>query len=172
MPTRYVHTNLIARDWRSLSAFYQHVFGCRPVPPERDLLGPWLDDLTRIPNTHITGEHLSLPGYENDHPTLEIFSYDEMVDRGLPALNGTGLAHLAFEVEDIQTTLHTILREGGSQVGEIGSHDYPNQLRGFFVYTRDRSSSPTLQSNPVPAGKAACQSQTGFLQVATNVHPL
>ena len=36
---KYVHTNLIARDWRALSSFYQQVFGCIPVPPERDYQG-------------------------------------------------------------------------------------------------------------------------------------
>jgi hypothetical protein len=38
----YVHTNLIAHDWRALAEFYQQVFGCVPVPPERDLSGPLL----------------------------------------------------------------------------------------------------------------------------------
>jgi predicted enzyme related to lactoylglutathione lyase len=30
---RYVHTNLIARDWRALAKFYTGVFGCEFVPP-------------------------------------------------------------------------------------------------------------------------------------------
>jgi len=30
---RYVHTNLVARDWRKLAAFYQDLFGCAPLPP-------------------------------------------------------------------------------------------------------------------------------------------
>lgn len=36
---RYVHTNLIADDWRTLSDFYRQLFGCVPVPPERDFQG-------------------------------------------------------------------------------------------------------------------------------------
>jgi len=28
MTTRYAHTNLIARDWRRLAAFYESVFEC------------------------------------------------------------------------------------------------------------------------------------------------
>ncbi len=36
---RYVHTNLIARDWRLLAQFYTGVFGCEFVPPERDYAG-------------------------------------------------------------------------------------------------------------------------------------
>jgi catechol-2,3-dioxygenase len=40
---RDVHTNLIARDWRSLARFYEDVFACVPVPPERDYAGDDLD---------------------------------------------------------------------------------------------------------------------------------
>ena len=41
---RFVHTNLVARDWRRLARFYERVFGCTPVPPERDLAGQWVED--------------------------------------------------------------------------------------------------------------------------------
>lgn len=45
MPIRakYVHTNLIARDWKRLVRFYREVFGCEPKGPERDLSAAWLD---------------------------------------------------------------------------------------------------------------------------------
>jgi predicted enzyme related to lactoylglutathione lyase len=33
---KYVHTNLIAKDWKRLSGFYETVFGCVAVAPERD----------------------------------------------------------------------------------------------------------------------------------------
>lgn len=33
---RYGHTNVIAQDWRRLVDFYVTLFGCEPVPPERD----------------------------------------------------------------------------------------------------------------------------------------
>ena len=36
---KYGHTNLIARDWKALSRFYQDLFGCVPVPPVRDFKG-------------------------------------------------------------------------------------------------------------------------------------
>ena len=35
MDIEFVHVNLIARDWKLLSAFYQRVFNCEPVLPER-----------------------------------------------------------------------------------------------------------------------------------------
>ena len=49
IPTaRYGHTNLIARDWRALAAFYEGVFGCVPVPPERDYAGTELEAGTGV----------------------------------------------------------------------------------------------------------------------------
>ena len=69
---RYAHTNIIARDCEKLIAFYKEVFACRSIGEKRDLRGAWLDHLTGIPEAHIIGEHLILPGYGEDHPTLEI----------------------------------------------------------------------------------------------------
>jgi len=34
---KYVHTNLIAQDWKKLVRFYGDVFGYIPKGPERDL---------------------------------------------------------------------------------------------------------------------------------------
>ena len=134
---RYVHTNLIAKNWKKLSLFYQRVFDCKPAPPERDLSGEWLDRLTGLSGAHIVGEHLVLPGYGEDHPTLEIFSYGEMNSDNPKALNGIGLGHLAFEVEDVSATLEQILKEGGGQVGELVRTEYPNHVTATFVYAKD-----------------------------------
>ena len=30
MPAKYVHTNLIAENWRALASFYEETFGCVP----------------------------------------------------------------------------------------------------------------------------------------------
>ena len=59
---KFVHTNLVAEDWRSLAAFYQQVFGCEIVPPERDFYGEKLEAGTRLPGAHLRGVHLRLPG--------------------------------------------------------------------------------------------------------------
>ena len=86
MPIRakYVHTNLIARDWKTLVRFYREVFGCEPKGPERDLSAAWLDRVNSVPNARLCGVHLRLPGYDDDGPTLEIFSYDQLIERELP----------------------------------------------------------------------------------------
>ena len=134
---RYVHTNIISRDVARLVAFYKTALGCQSIGQLRDLRGPWLDALTGLPHAHITGEHLLLPGYDTTHPTLEIFSYDNLRDTLPPEVNRPGLAHLAFEVDDVEQTLATILAAGGGQVGQIVSAAYPNNVEAVFVYARD-----------------------------------
>ncbi len=56
---KLTHVNLIAWDWRRLAVFYETVFGCVRVPPERDLAGPWLDAATGIPGARIRGVHFA-----------------------------------------------------------------------------------------------------------------
>lgn len=133
---KYVHTNIIARDCQKLIEFYKEVFQCKSVGETRDLRGEWLDRLTGIPDAHITGEHLSLPGYEVGGPTLEIFSYDEMEDSGI-AVNKCGLAHLAFEVDDVEKTLQLLLQKGGKQLGDVVRTEYADGRKAVFVYAAD-----------------------------------
>lgn len=137
MSIRYAHTNIIAQDWQKVSQFYQHVFGCKPVPPGRNLAGEWLDKLTQVENAHIVGEHLALPGYEESRPTLEIFSYNVMDTQNPKVINGVGLAHLAFEVDDVRDMLRRVIEAGGGQVGELVRVEYPNHVIATFVYAKD-----------------------------------
>lgn len=118
----YAHTNLIARDWRLLVDFYINVFGCVPVPPERDLSGPALEAATAIPSAHLRGMHLRLPGGDPlQGPTLEIFSYTEMPAGNPPAANRPGFGHLAFRVADMAAACEAVVAAGGSAVGETVS---------------------------------------------------
>ena len=101
MHIRYTHTNIIAKDWRKLADFYIQVFDCVPVPPERDLSGDWLEQLTAVSGCKIKGVHLALPGFENG-PTLEIFSYTPEGEQ--PAekpIHRMGYGHVAFHVDDV-----------------------------------------------------------------------
>lgn len=133
---RYVHTNIIAKDHQKLIDFYKDVFHCESIGERRNLSGEWLDKLTGIPNAHIVGEHLCLPEYDKDHPTLKIFSYDEM-DTSCSKLNKCGIAHLAFEVDDVVKTLQHLLKKGGSQIGELVNAEYEDGKKAVFVYATD-----------------------------------
>ena len=87
---KYVHTNLIAKDWKRLAAFYERVFGCVRLLPARDLSGEWLDAATGLPQARIRGVHLRLPGYGDEGPTLEVFQYDRQMDQSKSATNRPG----------------------------------------------------------------------------------
>lgn len=116
---RYGHTNLIAKDWKGLSRFYQDVFGCIPVPPVRDFKGPDLERGTGIPGAELRGEHLLLPGHGPNGPTLEIFNYNILNDRPAPAVNCPGFGHIAFVVDNVAAAREAVLAAGGRSVGEV-----------------------------------------------------
>lgn len=116
---RFGHVNLIARDWRSLAAFYTEVFGCVFVPPERDISGPVLERGTAIPGAALTGAHLRLPGLGADGPTLEIYQFAAMPDEPPSIANRPGFRHIAFAVPSVPEARAAVLDAGGSVVGEI-----------------------------------------------------
>jgi glyoxylase I family protein len=115
----YAHTNLVARDWRVLAAFYQTVFGCTPIPPERDLAGDALERGTRVPAARLRGAHLRLPGHGDAGPTLEIFTYHLLTDAPPAAANRPGFGHIAFAVPDVAAAQAAVIAAGGSAFGEI-----------------------------------------------------
>ena len=117
MSNRFVHINLVARDWRHLAAFYEQVLGCVPLPPERDLAGPAIEALTRIRDAHICGIHLALPGQQG--VTLELFQYQPFIDDAPGVINRPGFAHIAFAVDDVDGTLEAIVAAGGGAVGQV-----------------------------------------------------
>jgi predicted enzyme related to lactoylglutathione lyase len=134
---RYVHTNIVSKDWRRLADFYIKVFECTPLPPERNLSGLWLDRLTGMENVNIRGIHLSLPGYENG-PTLEIFSYSPYNNEiPPPGINRKGFAHIAFHVDSVERVLGILLENGGSRLGDVVRKDYGNMGILTAVYASD-----------------------------------
>lgn len=137
LQARYVHTNLVAEDWRLLANFYQRTFGCVPVPPERDLQGEKLDAGTGIPGAHLHGVHLQLPGYGENGPTLEIFSYETLTERPPTVVNRPGFAHIAFQVEDVSAAQQEVLAAGGKPVGEVVTVQIADGRRVTWCYVTD-----------------------------------
>lgn len=133
---RYVHTNLIARDWKRLASFYIDVFGCQPLPPERNLSGDWLARLTGLEEPHIRGIHLALPGFDRE-PTLEIFSYTPEHPEADQAINRPGFGHIAFHVSDVNEMASLIASHGGSLLGEVVTREYPELGTLTVAYCRD-----------------------------------
>ncbi len=134
---KYTHTNIVAQDWKRLAQFYEQLFDCVPVPPERDLSGPWLDAGTGLPDAHIRGIHLRLPGGGENGPTLEIFQYNREEPRPATAINRPGLAHLAFAVADVEAARQAVLDASGTAVGDLVSLEVAGAGRVTFAYVTD-----------------------------------
>jgi catechol 2,3-dioxygenase-like lactoylglutathione lyase family enzyme len=137
MKAKYKHTNIVSSNWQSLSRFYQEVFGCVPVPPERHLAGEWLEIGTGVKEAQLAGVHLRLPGYGDRGPTLEIFQYSHNISKPSPAANREGIGHIAFEVDDVHEAAKEVLRHGGAKVGDFTSTEVKGAGLLSFVYLAD-----------------------------------
>jgi catechol 2,3-dioxygenase-like lactoylglutathione lyase family enzyme len=137
MNAKYVHTNLVALNWRQLADFYITVFGCLPVPPERNLAGREIDALTNIHGAKINGMHLRLPGYGDNGPTLEIFQYDPQATPHPPTTNRPGFGHIAFLVDDVPSAREEVLKAGGLAVGETVVIAIANGAKVTVCYVTD-----------------------------------
>ncbi len=134
---KYKHTNIIAKDWQALARFYEEVFGCVRVPPERNLEGEWLAKGTGVAGASFSGVHLRLPGCGEPGPTLEIYQYSRNEPKAAPVANREGFSHIAFEVEDVPAVLNAILAHGGTAIGSVVSQALESIGRLTFVYAAD-----------------------------------
>jgi len=134
---RYVHTNLIARDWQALARFYQAHFGCVPVLPERNYAGRDLEAGTGVPGASLCGVDVRLPGVDAKGPTLEIFTYSRLADGAAPAANRPGFAHIAFEVTSVRAARDEIIGAGGQAVGDVVALETAAGARVTWCYVTD-----------------------------------
>lgn len=134
---RFGHVNITSPDWRRLAAFYTDVFGCRFVPPERDIRGAPLDAATGLHDAHLTGAHLRLPGLGDTGPTLEIFSYDAMEGGPPSRVDRAGLGHLAFAVPDVERAVEAVVANGGGRIGDIVTTATSDGRSVTWTYTTD-----------------------------------
>ena len=116
MPIRakYVHTNLIARDWKRLVRFYTDVFGCEPKGPERDMSGAWLEKVNAVPNAHLCGGH---------RPARLCRGWANAGDFQLRSINRTRTA----ESERVRIRSHRI--RGGRREPSVASGDRSRRWR-------------------------------------------
>ncbi len=128
------HVSLTARDALALSSFYQAVFDLVERRPPRRLAGEAVWRGNGLPGVEILVVWLEEP--EQTGPFLEIMQYTTTVDRGSPAVNEPGFAHLAFEVADIHETLERVLRFGGCLQGQVTNFG-TGQAPRLIVYVRD-----------------------------------
>ena len=133
---KYIHTNIVAKDWKKLAEFYINVFNCKPLFPERDLYGEKIELATGIKNASLKGIHLLLPGYNEEGPTLEIFEYN-ISEKSSKQINSNGFAHIAFLVDNLDYYLNRLIENGGQQIGAITKLDIKDVGQLTFVYCKE-----------------------------------
>jgi catechol 2,3-dioxygenase-like lactoylglutathione lyase family enzyme len=133
----YKHTNIVSRDWQKLARFYEQVFGCVRVFPERHHSGEWLAKGTGVANAELSGVHLRFPYNGEDGPTLEIFQYFQNEPKLPPVANREGFSHIAFEVDDVERAMDEVLKNGGKNVGDMASSEVKGVGILSFVYVAD-----------------------------------
>jgi catechol 2,3-dioxygenase-like lactoylglutathione lyase family enzyme len=117
--------------------FYQDVFGCVPVPPERDYAAVDLEAGTGIPGASLRGAHLRLPGHGADGPTLEVFQYSALAPEVARAVNRPGFGHIAFSVASVSDARAEVLSRGGTAVGEVVTLTTSAGSRVTWCYVTD-----------------------------------
>ncbi len=137
MSIRYTHTNIVSENWQKLVTFYQDVFNCIPVPPERNLSGNWLDEATGVHKASLQGMHLRLPGHGDNGPTLEIYQFETMAESPTTAANRKGFAHIAFHVDDVAKIRQKVLDNGGADLGKITEKVVEGVGKLTFIYMTD-----------------------------------
>ncbi len=113
------------------------VFGCERAGKEYELYGDWLKEGANIKSGKLKGINLKLPGYKKDGPELEIFQYDEMVEKPEPIIaNREGFGHIAFKVDNVEATLEKVTSAGGSKFGEVVNKEFKSGIL-TFIYAKD-----------------------------------
>ena len=59
------------------------------------------------------------------------------MENSTAAINKCGIAHLAFEVDDVEKTLQLLLQNGGKQIGKVVRTVYEDGRKAVFVYATD-----------------------------------
>jgi len=134
---RFGHVNVTSADWRRLAAFYEELFGCELVQPERDYRGVDLESATGVADAHLTGAHLRLPGHGANGPTIEIYQYDSVEPGPQPRVDRAGWGHIAFQVPDVRAALDAVIASGGAVVGEIITSTTADRRNVTWCYATD-----------------------------------
>jgi catechol 2,3-dioxygenase-like lactoylglutathione lyase family enzyme len=108
-----------------------------PVPPLRDYRGADLERGTAVAGAVLRGVHLRLPGHGTDGPTLEIYSYEPMLEGIPPVANRTGWGHIAFAVDDVEAARRAVLEAGGGSIGEVVTLQTADGRRVTWSYQTD-----------------------------------
>lgn len=144
---RFLHVNINSKDWTKALSFYSKVLAANPTGFERDYKGDFIENLTDLRGIEVKGRHLSLPGYDEGGPTLEIFTYNTFSARGPLSKSDIGKIAIGFRVLDLRSSVNKILQEGGIKLEEQGNTTILKDPEGNLLLLSQNKS--TLDNTPL-----------------------
>ena len=110
---KFIHVNIICSDWEHLCGFYRNVFGCVNFGSLKNHQGSYKEQVIGVPGVHVTGQHVLLPGFQKDYPTLEIFTYS-VPGRTAPCdESAIGINCIGFACDNPEAVAEQITSAGG-----------------------------------------------------------
>ena len=125
---------ILAHDIEALARFYEAALDCETVVPVMATDSAVARGVG-VPGATVTLTALRLPGRGDRGPILELYSVEGEVPDSWDYVPGHG--QLAFEVEDLETSIGRVIAEGGSNLGEVVEWQAPSGTVARFVYMRD-----------------------------------
>ena len=119
---KFIHVNIICPDWEKLCGFYREAFDCVNVGSQKDHQGGYKEQVIGVPNVHVVGQHVLLPGFAKDYPTLEIFTYSVPGRDFACAEDALGINCIGFACADREAVAEVVKAAGGT-INEKGE-DY------------------------------------------------
>lgn len=138
MAILYAHTCINTLNLKKLCDFYEKVFELTYVGPSRELQGQWFDKVTGLNDVHVDCIHMTLPGFPKGGPTVEFFTWENTEEKPNNNINTIGLAHIAFNVDDVEKTYKMLVENGGSAYGEMVKNYSPiKDMTITIIYAKD-----------------------------------
>lgn len=125
---------MVAADIDTLASFYQEAIGCRLLAPIAEFANDALSKGIGAPGAKVRIGWLSFPGGSDGAPILELY---QLLDWESGWAYAPGQGHLAFEVEDVGSTLEKVIASGGSRLGELVEWEAPSGNVARFIFARD-----------------------------------
>lgn len=131
---RFDQTKFLANDVETLSRFYVEALDCETVVAPQEVEAA-VSRAVGVPDATVTLTILRLPGRGDHGPVLELYSVDGQRPNGWDYRPGQG--QIAFEVENLEAGIGSVIAAGGSQLGEVVEWTAPSGAVGRFVYLND-----------------------------------
>lgn len=132
---RFDQTKFLARDPGSLAGFYEDALGCVTVVPLQEVPDDAVPRAFGVPDASISLTVLRLPGRGDRGPVLELYSVTGERPREWHYQPGQG--QIAFEVDDLESSIAAVLSAGGAMLGEVVEWEGPSGTVARFVLLRD-----------------------------------